>query len=736
MHRMRFGWLLTTLFMAASALATPVPLESLLATVDADPAVQAAQAEHLASLEDASARRIEAGPHLFMNASTGHYHELNSANLIDNYYSRNVSVGLRFPLLGTLRRQLDSLESARFEAQRKQLQVELRRAERHLALKAAYADWWRAQQENSVCGRLGIGKQANAALGQVRQRRDAGWMRTSEAMSENMMWNDLLARCNAAAGAEDGLKEYLAMLAGRPLPADAQAVSVSLHIDPAPLGEWQEQIARQPAMRSRQATVDENQKLKERSWYSSVDASLSVGYATEDRSGIARQGNNFVAALNFSIPFEIGGHVTATGNAAAARYQAARYRLEAERRQLIADISAILRAQRQAYQALTQQQKMVEVAKLRFAEQKARASLDNEDGLVLRQTAERDYYRAQMESIASWYGLWMQQAALQMFTDDSGQATHLLGRSTISWQPANKPGANAQGPARRPAANRAAAIPVTAGPQAAGKALTIRPVAQAEWIIGTYVWNSHALLDAAQRAQELEALREAGMRRIYVGLDAGQIASMAETKHALGQVITQAKVQGIAVSLLLGDPLWLEPAHRDSLIALIRSLKDLPFAGLHLDLEVEQLGWPVPDSRLALWLDTLRDVQKASPWPIELSSHHRWFEAPRKGAVCVPCQLPKLGVTAVSLMIYTRNTDRSAELVLAAARRWPALKFRLAQSMEPELSPQESWATADDAQIRDTMSKWRESLKPSGIQGVDWQGWADYRRHEARSSSR
>ena len=35
------------------------------------------------------------------------------------------------------------------------------------------------------------------------------------------------------------------------------------------------------------------------------------------------------------------------------------------------------------------------------------------------------------------------------------------------------------------------------------------------------------------------------------------------------------------------------------------TLTTLPFAGLHLDLEVEQLGWPVPEARLRDWMDTL-----------------------------------------------------------------------------------------------------------------------------------
>ena len=76
-----------------------------------------------------------------------------------------------------------------------------------------------------------------------------------------------------------------------------------------------------------------------------------------------------------------------------------------------------------------------------------------------------------------------------------------------------------------------------------------------------------------------------------------------------------------AVLLLLGDPAWINPADRPKLMALIRRFQNVPFDGLHLDLEVEQLGWPVPAARLQDWLNTVKEAKKRSPWPLSISAH-------------------------------------------------------------------------------------------------------------------
>ena len=251
--------------------------------------------------------------------------------------------------------------------------------------------------------------------------------------------------------------------------------------------------------------------------------------------------------------------------------------------------------------------------------------------------------------------------------------------------------------------------------------------APAGWSQGVYIWDSRVLLDARRRDGELEALQRAGMQRLYIGLSAEQVSGLPALRQPLQQLLQASRARGLQPVLLLGDPAWLQPAGRAGLGRLLQALAGLPFAALHLDLEVEQLGWPVPAQRLRDWLDTLALAARESEWPLELSSHHRWF-AENGGEVCVPCALPQLGVGQVSLMIYTANEARSAELAASIARRWPALRFRLAQSVEPQLPAAETLAGRSVGELQRQVGRWQAQLQPEALAGIDWQAWSHYPR--------
>lgn len=269
-------------------------------------------------------------------------------------------------------------------------------------------------------------------------------------------------------------------------------------------------------------------------------------------------------------------------------------------------------------------------------------------------------------------------------------------------------------------------LPALCLPLLVALSLTAQAAQAEKWSQASYVWDSEALLEPGQRPAELDALRNAGMDKIYLGLKAAQIKDLGTTRHRLEQLLRDAAGKGVQVSLLLGDPSWIEPPERHQLTDLLAKLKGLAFSSLHLDLEVEQLGMPVPDQRLKDWLETLRVASSVSPWPVEISSHHRWFADPKPGQTCVPCALPDAGVRQVSLMIYTRNPNNSARMAEQIARRWPDLQFRLAQSTEPQLDATESWAGASTEQLQHQSSAWREQLQPLGIAGIDWQAWRDF----------
>jgi hypothetical protein len=249
------------------------------------------------------------------------------------------------------------------------------------------------------------------------------------------------------------------------------------------------------------------------------------------------------------------------------------------------------------------------------------------------------------------------------------------------------------------------------------------------WSQGTYIWDSHKLLEPEQRQQALEQLQNSGIQDLLIGLTGQQVKGGRKTEEAIRQLIRDAKARGQQVSLLLGDPNWIKPEGRHELIALIKRYQSLPLSGLHLDLEVEQLGWPVPAQRLNQWAHTLQEAKRVSPWPVSISSHPRWFEQTcRKPStreqICVPNLLGD--VNSVSLMMYQRNTERVTQRSLAIARRWPQIRFRLAQSVESQLSAEESWHGVSAKKLQRQVVHWQKVLGPAGINGVDWQDWAQY----------
>lgn len=248
---------------------------------------------------------------------------------------------------------------------------------------------------------------------------------------------------------------------------------------------------------------------------------------------------------------------------------------------------------------------------------------------------------------------------------------------------------------------------------------------RASWSQATYVWNSQVLLDENLRPATLADLSEAGIDRIYLGLNRRESTAAASGELDIEALIAAAGARGIGVDLLLGEPLWMKPEHRHDLLALITSLAHIPFERLHLDLEVDQLEAPVTDEYLQDWLHTLAAAVAVSPWPVTIDSHHRWFHAEDRSP-CVPCALPDIGIDEVSIMLYVTNAERAAEIMQTIAHKWPRLHFRLAQSVEHDQPANISWHGKSARELQSMARQWRSSLSAEGVRGVDWQDWQAY----------
>ena len=248
-----------------------------------------------------------------------------------------------------------------------------------------------------------------------------------------------------------------------------------------------------------------------------------------------------------------------------------------------------------------------------------------------------------------------------------------------------------------------------------------------------YVWNSARFQEQEQAEPTLRAgLRAAGINRVLLSLNRQQMAQLEQpdARKRFADWLRGLHQAGLRVELLLGEPLWILPAHRGELINILGSLADLPFTGLHLDIEPHQLTTAQARSIDVYkeWLATLGAAKKASPWPLGVSVHPRYFDNGQDGWSDFGLRLAETGVFDVVLMMYASNPDRVFEVTAPIMRRWPALRFGVAQSVEPELGKEESHFLAGRAVFNRRMDALvRELALPNftGITIQDWSRWQE-----------
>jgi hypothetical protein len=249
-------------------------------------------------------------------------------------------------------------------------------------------------------------------------------------------------------------------------------------------------------------------------------------------------------------------------------------------------------------------------------------------------------------------------------------------------------------------------------------------LAMAAWFIsplacaqeGVFLWKSEKLYEDQVQRKLLQRAKTHDFERIYWGVTAEQASHPALMMAKLGPLMQQLRDQGTQSWLLLGDVNWILPEHRPSLLKLIGRFEGYPFDGIMLDIEVEQFGFPVPEHHLQGWVDTLRASVQVSNKPIEVTAHWRWFESGHKP--CWVCQIQASGIQGATMMIYSTNIDRVSAIV-ENAERPTGFKLRVAQSLEPFLSKEESWAQYPRAQRQQGINRLRQAVHYP----LDWQAY-------------
>ncbi|MEC7816122.1 MAG: TolC family protein [Pseudomonadota bacterium] len=664
--------------------AQPLPLPEVLSQIKDGPGVQALLAESELARGQAQLNQDEAGWSLFGSANVGRFRELDAGVGRVDYTGYGASVGLSHPLLGTLNERLNAVAESTRDAELTEAQANLARDQQRLSVRMAYADWWQSQQQQALCERhrqlAGVEREAINTRHQARQLRD------SDQLWLTRGWAQHLRPCDTTIHTERQARQRLAERAGVTISARRIALWEALPTPDAVPDLRQAVLDGHPVLNQRQSHWQQAQ-ADDPNWYDPIDARVSISQQLDQRSDIPGTGTGLVAAFSFEVPL---GSLGERRNTQRLEEQTRKYQWLDARAAVGEQITDALSTYQVAYRQWQDAQDDTALARQRAWEQQQRVSVDANGFLALR-TAVLALAEAEAAELAARGNAWRARAELALLQS-------------------------------------------LAGPElASAKARAHAPAG--DWSRAVYVWDSTELLNGSTRTAAITELTSARFDTVYLGLSADQLRAD-DLNRQLTALVNAMREQGLSVYLLLGEPTWIQPEQRRDLITLIQTLAAVPFDGLHLDLEVEQLGWPVPEATVGHWLDTLEAASRASPWPVSIVAHHRWFSDPDfRSPECVPCQLPGLGIRDASIMAYSTAGERLDQIVAQATALSPGLNLGVVQSLEPVLPDTNSWYGRPPGQIEQLESGWRQQWQSFGIGLLAWQDWASYQENARRAPS-
>lgn len=694
---------------AASAAALPLP--TLISTMQDSPAIQASRHEEQEIGVELLQRKERAGWSVFGNVSAGNYRELERAGK-ERYRGTASQVGLRYPLLGAMQARQAVIVDAKIALEQARQTTALARAEQQQLLRQAYIDWWRQAALDEWCAQHQAlaASEKQKAINRTQQQQ----LRLSEQLWVEQRWANLLHVCSDLPQRDTVLRQRLGYLHGQAIPPKAFPEAEPLPTKLAPLADWAPLLEQHPSLLIHRSEEEALQELDKGRWTDRVEAHFSISQQFDRRTDISGHGGGTVVGFTFEVPLA---SLTAGSRAGLgeARQVAARYRVLDTRQHLLHVLDQTLQQYHQTLGQLERRSEQVQRMHQLVTEQQARLQIDDEVGFMNLRLAMVDLAEAKLEMINDWHAGWSTLAQLQVVSEGP-LPTHTA--QTRDWKPLQA----------HPAPPPPAGKPVTAKP-------TVTTHPDPTWRNAAYVWDSSALLDKQKLSAEIRALKQAGFNHVHLGFNASQVSQLNALGPEIGRLANQLEQQGLSVGLLLGDPDWMLVEHRQGLLQLLDRFAQHPFTELHLDLEVEQLGWPVPDSLLQGWLDTLEQVAQRSPWPVSIVSHHRWFAADQRNSEhCIPCALPDMGINNATLMLYSTGRESVVERTAAMLQAWPELDLHLAQSVEAALGPQNSWSGASPSELQAVNAYLRKELQTHGLAGVAWQDWAEYPREPSETA--
>lgn len=247
--------------------------------------------------------------------------------------------------------------------------------------------------------------------------------------------------------------------------------------------------------------------------------------------------------------------------------------------------------------------------------------------------------------------------------------------------------------------------------------------------IAVWGWNGDVILNRALQdpASWWSELRSLSINRLYLSMNAAQIDAAMTDAQPLDNFLGDARRNGVTVELLLGESSWIEPAQRQKLVQIIRQLSRFRFAQLHLDIEPDQVyPTPINKTQYDQWISTFRDAAAASPWPLSVDVHPRYFRDEPFRSWNTATRLRSAGVDEVTLMVYNANPQAVINIVKPILSAAGTLPFRVGQSVEAGLDDTESHARRTPSDLQSSFSQLQKQLSAiRNFKGLAVQGFTD-----------
>lgn len=685
------------------------------------PEVLAAAAELEASLYTQSLVEAQSGWRFFGGGDVGQYREQVTGEEMRSYQRLNIKAGLRYPLMGARNTEREEIVRMRADAKSKTHENELTLRQTLLAVRLHFINYWSAQEKEQVAEKfLENQDEIDHMLG---ERTSTGHLRDSDRralMSQFALARRDLARSKAvqhrALGAlrfmvGTSIEPFQAAYPALPLPSTDEQVIEALLVE------------QHPRILMAADAVEDSKRLMELADRSQANGYVAVFSSLSSEFDSSEPGYGVGVNVNFDFPLKVRQVASAKRKAARAALEKAKQRMSAVRFRLLSDAREVLGQYRAAEKQIAFTVQRLSAAREAVRENLLRFAYLTGDVIEQMQKSRFDYYQAATESIDAFTLRLQQQVRLLSLVPepaasdlDNGGDTdrdHDLMHQAVPWPGGITDDLSAWDPSRRAAPATTDTNPSRPGP-----------------CIAVYAWDSARLLDRFETTRNLiPDLIERHIDRLLVSYSAEQIDALATPTYRdrWRRFLTSARRLGIRVDLLLGEPLWILPDHRNSLLALVQWLSALPFQGIHLDLEPQQLAHTGLGESYLLdqLLQSVRAVAAVSDLPVGLSVHYRYLDPSRPEAE-LGRDLETTGVDEVALMIYNATPDRVADIAKPILQRYPSLDFSIAQSVEPILTPEESYATRSRSDFLDLMRHLESELHYPNFKTLLVQSWTDY----------